>query len=62
MLSHIIVGWVSEAHPPFFRPATTRMARWMVLLRLKKSALMGRFPPGAGIAKGAAASPLCTFA
>ncbi len=34
----------------------------VVLLRLKKSAPEGRFPPGAGIAKGAAASPLCTFA
>ncbi|KAB1473638.1 hypothetical protein FZI36_21175 [Cronobacter sakazakii] len=34
----------------------------VVLLRLKKSAPQGRFPPGAGIAKGAAASPLCTFA
>ncbi|PUX15345.1 hypothetical protein BS413_18585, partial [Cronobacter malonaticus] len=46
----------------FFRPQIKRTPEWMVLLRLKKSAPEGRFPPGAGIAKGAAASPLCTFA
>ncbi|PPX89414.1 hypothetical protein C3D72_14405 [Cronobacter sakazakii] len=28
----------------------------------KNRPIKGRFPPGAGIAKGAAASPLCTFA
>ncbi|EOV9706905.1 hypothetical protein ACN5L3_001453, partial [Cronobacter malonaticus] len=56
------VGWVSEAHPPFFYPATKRSVV-MVLFRLKKNRpIRADFPPGAGIAKGAAASPLCTFA
>ncbi|EGT4265807.1 hypothetical protein DOX69_01865 [Cronobacter sakazakii] len=58
-----LVGWVSGAHPPFFSPGHKTNGKVMVLLRLKKKRpIRADFPPGAGIAKGAAASPLCTFA
>ncbi|EGT4949439.1 hypothetical protein AGJ02_09060 [Cronobacter sakazakii] len=59
------VGWVSNAHPPFFSPGHKTNGKVMVLLRLKKIGPSGpifRRESGAGIAKGAAASPLCTFA
>ncbi|TQQ89321.1 hypothetical protein EYS39_09680 [Cronobacter sakazakii] len=58
-----LVGWVSEAHPPLASPGHKTIGKVMVLLRLKKNRpIRADFPPGAGIAKGAAASPLCTFA
>ncbi|PUW40402.1 hypothetical protein AUM98_21230, partial [Cronobacter sakazakii] len=56
------VGWVSVAHPPFFPGHNADGKVDGFTPAKKKSAHEGRFPPGAGIAKGAAASPLCTFA
>nr|EGT4493272.1 hypothetical protein [Cronobacter turicensis] len=45
------------------RPTNHAALVAVVLLRLKKNRpIRADFPPGAGIAKGAAASPLCTFA
>ncbi|EGT4260700.1 hypothetical protein AUM59_02860 [Cronobacter sakazakii] len=49
--------------PTVFLTRRKTNGKVMVLFRLKKNRpIRADFPPGAGIAKGAAASPLCTFA
>nr|EGT4400422.1 hypothetical protein [Cronobacter malonaticus]EGT4417733.1 hypothetical protein [Cronobacter malonaticus] len=51
------VGWVSEAHPPFFYPATKRSVKCWFYSGSKKSAHQGRFSAGSRDCKGGGGEP-----